>query len=79
MDSNYDTKGLRPVYIGSVCLLAYTSIWSLCHGALRQYSFEDTRQNRRRRRTRLYRQIAAAVQIGNAACIIEAHSRAPTD
>ena len=27
-------------------------------------------------RVRLYRQIAAAVQIGNAACIIEAHSRA---
>ena len=27
-------------------------------------------------RTRLYRRIAAAVQIGNAACIVEAHARA---
>ena len=30
-------------------------------------------------RTRLYRRIAAAVQIGNAACIVEAHSRASTN
>ena len=30
-------------------------------------------------RTRLYRRIAAAVPMGNAACIVEVHSRASTN